>query len=63
MDSLLLDADDVANLLKVGRSSVYQMLADGRLRGVKIGRSRRFTREEIDQFVQRLRTEASAVGQ
>ena len=62
MDSELLDAEDVAKVLRVGRSTVYQMIADGRLVGVKIGRLRRFSRREIHDLIVRLEAEAAPVA-
>jgi len=50
MDELL-TARQVQDLLKVDRTTVYRMLRDGRLTGVKIGQLWRFSRQEVDAFV------------
>ena len=47
MDELL-TTKEVQALLSVDRTTVYRMLKDGRLSGVKIGQQWRFPRHEID---------------
>ena len=47
----LLTAHEVQSLLKVDRTTVYRMLKDGRLTGVKIGQQWRFPREEVDALL------------
>ena len=50
MDQLL-TVKEVQDLLKVDRITVYRMVKDGRLTGIKIGTQWRFSREEIASFV------------
>jgi excisionase family DNA binding protein len=50
MDDLL-TARQVQDLLKVDRITVYRMLQDGRLKGVKIGQQWRFHRREVDRLL------------
>lgn len=50
MDKLL-TTKQVQDLLKVDRITVYRMLNDGRLKGIKIGNHWRFAREEIGRFL------------
>jgi len=40
-----------AELLGVGRTTVYQLVWSGRLTPVHIGRLVRFTREELESFI------------
>ena len=48
----LLRPDEVKDFLNVSRSTVYNMIADGRLEAVRIaGRTLRVTREAINQVV------------
>lgn len=47
MDDLL-TTKEVQEILSVDRTTVYRMLKDGRLSGVKIGQQWRFPRREID---------------
>ncbi|MGD0172889.1 MAG: PocR ligand-binding domain-containing protein [Anaerolineales bacterium] len=49
--SPLLTTHQVKELLKVDRITIYRMLNDGRLKGVKIGKQWRFHRSEIDQLL------------
>src|SRR6266702_2618193 len=50
MDELL-TVNQVRSLLKVNRLTVYRMLKDGRLNGVKIGHEWRFSRHDVDSFL------------
>lgn len=50
MDDLL-TAREVQELLKIDRTTVYRMLKDGRLTGVKVGQQWRFPRREIDALL------------
>jgi len=47
----LLTAREVQELLKVDRITVYRMLNDGRLRGIKIGNQWRFQAAEIQRLL------------
>jgi excisionase family DNA binding protein len=47
----LLTAKEVQELLKLDRTTVYRMLKDGRLTGVKVGQQWRFARQEIDTLL------------
>ena len=48
---LLLTVPEAARLLAVGRTSVYQLVWDGEITPVRIGRSVRFTLAELERFV------------
>ncbi len=50
MDDLL-TTRQVQNLLKIDRITIYRMLQDGRLKGVKIGSQWRFTRQEVERLL------------
>lgn len=54
MDKLLLTPEDAALVLSIGRSKLYELLATGTLRSVRIGKSRRIAFEELTAYVQRL---------
>ncbi len=47
----LLTAREVQDLLKVDRTTVYRMLKDGRLEGVKIGHQWRFPMSEVENLL------------
>ncbi len=47
----LLTAKEVQNLLKVDRTTIYRMLNDGRLAGIKVGGRWRFSRESVEAIL------------
>jgi excisionase family DNA binding protein len=47
--------EEVVEILKVTRRSVYNYLKDGKLNAVKLGRSWRVTEEELDRFIKNLK--------
>ena len=52
MKHLLLDAGEVAALLGVGRSTLYRLDDVGGIpRGVRLGRMRRWSREELRAWI------------
>lgn len=48
----LLTTRQLQDLLQVDRITIYRMLGDGRLRGFKVGGQWRFSREEIEAWLQ-----------
>jgi excisionase family DNA binding protein len=59
MDKLLFTVTEVADALGVGRSKVYELMADGSLYSVKLGRARRVPADAVRRFVDEL-TEPAA---
>ncbi len=57
VDRLLYRPDEAAELLGIGRSSLYELLASGRMASVQIGRSRRVPAESLAAFVSELRSD------
>ena len=53
---LLLKITDAADMLSIGRSTVYELIAAGRLETVHIGRAVRVTTASIEAFVDRERS-------
>lgn len=51
MESMLLRAGEVAELLGLGRTKVFEMLAAGELPTVRIGRCVRVPRSELEAWV------------
>lgn len=41
----------VAQILRCSRKTVYRLISSGRLRAVRWGRSYRFRREDVEEFV------------
>jgi excisionase family DNA binding protein len=61
--SELLTTKQMQEILKIDRITVYRMLDDGRLKGVKIGNQWRFPESEIDRLLGEDRGEEEAVVQ
>jgi excisionase family DNA binding protein len=51
----LLRPEEVARMLGVRRSSVYEYVRTGRLPHVRVGRHLRFLREDLEEWVRRQR--------
>ncbi len=51
LDQILFRVEDSAKLLDVSRATLYELIRDGRIESVKIGRSRRITREALERYV------------
>jgi excisionase family DNA binding protein len=56
---LLLTPEEAGKRLSIGRSSVYELMGNGSLESVTIGRSRRIPSDALKVFVERLRGENS----
>lgn len=54
--ALLLTVEEAAARLRIGRSTVYELIRTGELETVQIGRSRRVVPESVADYVGRLRT-------
>lgn len=51
MDKLLLKPIEVAEVLRIGRSLVYVMLATGELPSIRIGRCIRIPRASLEKWI------------
>jgi excisionase family DNA binding protein len=60
---LLLTPEEAAAMLSVGRTRVYELIAQGELFSVRIGASRRIPRFALETFVSRLVQEAAVHGE
>jgi excisionase family DNA binding protein len=49
--SLLITIDEAARRLSIGRSHIYQQMQLGRLRSLRIGRSRRILEDDLEAFI------------
>src|SRR3954468_11910189 len=50
-ESLLLTPEEAAQLLRIGRTTIYALMKAGDLRPVHIGRGCRVTRAEVERYV------------
>jgi excisionase family DNA binding protein len=57
---LLYRVEEAAQLLRLGRTTMYALIQDGTLRAVHIRRSCRITRAELERFTRRLDTPPAA---
>jgi excisionase family DNA binding protein len=55
VSKLLLTPEEAAEALSIGRSKLYELLADGSLESVAIGACRRIPNTALHDFVERLR--------
>src|SRR3954469_6221306 len=53
-DPLLLTPEEAAEVLRVGRTTIYALMKAGDLHPVHIGRSCRISRAELERYVRRL---------
>jgi excisionase family DNA binding protein len=53
-EQLLYRPEEVAKLLGIGRTRVFELMKTGELPSVKIGASRRITRQAVVAYVRRL---------
>jgi len=54
VESILYTVKQAATLLNIGRSSVYNLIEQGKLTSVKVGGSRRITRQALFKYVEDL---------
>ena len=51
MDQLIFKIEEAAKVLGTSRSTVYRLMTSGQLVSIKVGRSRRVTRQALERFV------------
>lgn len=49
---LLLTVSEACDQLRLGRTTVYQLIRDGRLPSLRVGRSRRIPAAALEQFIE-----------
>lgn len=59
-EQLLYRPEAAAHVLDVGRSTVFELIAEGQLKSVKIGRCRRIPHTALVDYVQRLQAGAGS---
>lgn len=53
-EALLLTPEEAAQVLRLGRTTIYALIKEGELRPIHIGRSCRISRAELERYVSRL---------
>ena len=51
MEKLLLTPEEVARVLSIGRSKVYELISNGELESLRIGASRRISVRAVERFI------------
>ncbi len=51
-DRILLTPEAAASRLSCGRSTIYDLMAEGRLESIRIGRSRRIPVSALERFIE-----------
>ena len=59
---LLYSVEEAADLLGIGRTFMFRLLATGEIESVKIGRRRMISRDALDGYVDRLQSEQAAAA-
>ena len=54
MDKLLLTPEEAADMLSLGRTKLFQLIGDGTLRSVRIGKCRRVPASALVELVEML---------
>lgn len=57
---LFVRIDEAAELLSVGRRTIYRLVNEGRLRMVKVGRASLIARDELQRFAATLSNDKAA---
>ena len=52
--ALLISVEETASILGIGRTLVFELIMQGKVSSVKIGRRRLVVRQELDEFVREL---------
>ena len=54
----LLTVNEVADLLRVSRMTVYQLIKEGQMKALRVGRSYRLREDDVDEYLSKRYTEA-----
>lgn len=49
----LMSAEEACELLRVGHNTVYQLLNTGKLKGIRIGRIWKISKQSVIEFIQK----------
>jgi excisionase family DNA binding protein len=53
-----LTVNEVADLLRVSRMTVYRLIKEGQLKALRVGRSYRLREDDVDEYLSKRYTEA-----
>ena len=52
---MLFSVEEAANILHIGRSTIFKLIRDGELESIRLGRSRRIPVDALEQYINDLR--------
>ena len=55
MEKVLLTIKEACEYLNISRATLYKLIKEGKLKPVKIGRSTRLDKRDLDKFIQQLK--------
>lgn len=55
---MLLTVGEMASVLRIGRNAAYQLVKDGNIQSIHVGRSIRVPRNALSQFIERTQQSA-----
>ena len=58
-EPMLLTVEDVQNVIRLGRTKVYELIRTGQLPVIRIGRSVRIRREALERWVAELEEQSA----
>ena len=59
---LLYSVEEAANLLGIGRTFMFQLVATGEIDSFKVGKHRKIPNGALDAYIERLRQEQATAG-
>jgi excisionase family DNA binding protein len=59
MERILLTVEEAAEVIGIGRTKAFELIAIGAIKSVRIGASRRIPSAAVAEYVERLRAEAN----
>ena len=59
---LLYSVEEAADLLGIGRTFMFHLVATGEIDSFKIGKRRKIPRDALDGYIERLRSEQAALA-
>ena len=57
---MLFSVEEVADILHIGRSTVFKLIKEGKIQSIKLGRSRRIPIDSMQNYVDDLISESNA---
>jgi excisionase family DNA binding protein len=58
IEARLLTVNEVADLLRVSRMTVYRLIKEGQLAAIRVGRSYRLREDDVDEYLRQRYHEA-----